>query len=411
MVGWAVVRVLVLAQYFAPDMGGGSTRASNVVKGLLGRGCEVTVVAAFPHYPHGNVSREYWGKAVVSEEFGGARVFRVWVPGLAHSSPLKRLALHFCYCVSSLFALPFVGKVDVVWGANPNLFSFFPGVVYGAVKRVPIVRNVDDLWPEVFYELGYVKSGFAKKVLDFLAWLSYSVPAAVTPISEGYKRFIVSKYGVSPEKIHVVEVGVDKVKPIKSSAKSVGRFTVMYSGVLGLGYDFEVLLNAAQLLKENDGITFVIRGVGEKAAELKEAISERGLVNVVLDTRFLPKDELDALLDSADAFVLPMADMSFVEQGLPTKVFEYQAYGKPIICVSGGEPARYVESTNSGLIVKPNDGNGFAEAVIQLYKDEKFGAELGQNGKKHVSERLTSAKIGERLYNVLASSHVEENVV
>jgi hypothetical protein len=51
--------VLVLAQYFSPDMGGGSTRAYDVVKGLLGRGCEVKVEAAFQHYPHGNVPARY----------------------------------------------------------------------------------------------------------------------------------------------------------------------------------------------------------------------------------------------------------------------------------------------------------------------------------------------------------------
>ena len=397
------LNVLVLAQYFPPDMGGASTRASNVVKGLLKKECKVTVVAAFPHYPKGEVPKHYKHKVITSEIIGGAKVFRIWIPTLPHSSALNRIILHLCCCVSSLFALPFVGKVDVVWGANPNLFSFFPSLVYGVVKRVPVVRNVDDLWPEVFYELGYVKSGFAKKVMDFLAWLSYVVPEAVTPISEGYKRNIVSKYGISPEKIHVVEVGVDKVKPLNSGTKSAGRFSVMYSGVLGLGYDFDLILDAAQLLSENEDIVFVIRGVGEKAAELKETISERGLRNVVLDTRFLPKDELDALLDSADAFVLPMADMSFVELGLPTKVFEYQSYGKPVLCVSGGEPARYVESTKSGLIVKPNDASGFAEAVIRLYKDETFGAELGQNGKKYVSEYLTTKKIGERMYRLFES--------
>jgi glycosyltransferase involved in cell wall biosynthesis len=397
------LNVLVLAQYFPPDMGGASTRASNVVKGLLKKECKVTVVAAFPHYPKGEVPKQYRHKVITSEIIGGAKVFRVWIPALPHSSALNRIILHLCFCVSSLFALPFVFKVDVMWAANPNLFSFFPSLVYAVMKRVPVVRNVDDLWPEVFYELGYVKSKLAQKVLDFLAWFSYVVPAAVTPISEGYKRCIVSKYGVSPEKVHVVEVGVDNIKPITSSTKSNDRFTVMYSGVLGLGYDFDVVLDAAQLLAEYADVVFVIRGVGEKASQLKEAISERGLVNVVLDTSFLPKNELNALLDSADAFVLPMADMNFVEQGLPTKVFEYQAYGKPVFCVSGGEPARYVESTNSGLIVKPNDAQGFAEAVISLYKDGEFGAELGQNGKKHVSERLTSQKIGKRMYDVLFS--------
>ncbi|WNZ29535.1 MAG: glycosyltransferase family 4 protein [Candidatus Bathyarchaeota archaeon] len=400
------LKALVLAQYFAPDMGGGSTRASNVVKGLLSRGCEVTVVAAFPHYPHGDVPKEYRGKAVVCEWFGAAKVYRVWVPNLPHSSPLKRLVLHFCFCVSSLFALPFVGKVDVVWGANPNLFSFFPSLVYGVTKGVPIVRNVDDLWPEVFYELGYVKSKLVKKALDLLAWFSYVVPSAITPISEGYKQFIVSKYTVSPEKIHVIEVGIDNLKTIEST-KPDNRFTLMYSGVLGLGYDFDVVLDAAQLLVEYEDVVFVIRGVGEKARELKETISERSLRNVVLDTRFLPKDELATILGSADIFMLPMAGMGFVDLGLPTKVFEYQAYGKPIICVSGGEPARYIESTNSGLIVKPEDASGLAESIIRLFRDRSVGVELGVNGKKYVSEHLMSERIGERMYKVFLSCNAK----
>jgi len=397
------LKVLVLAQYFAPDMGGGSTRATNVVKGLLQNNCDVTVVAAFPHYPHGKVPPNYSRKAIVPERFGNAKVYRVWIPALAHSNPLRRVILHLCFVFSSLFALPFVGKTEVVWGANPNLFSFFPSFVYGVAKRAPVVRNVDDLWPEVFYELGYVKSALARKVLDFLAWLSYVVPAAITPISAGYKRSIVARYGVSPAKVHVVEVGVDGVKPLSIGKNLHDPFTVMYSGVLGLGYDFGVVLEAARFLAKNEDIVFVIRGVGEMAPKLKKTISELGLRNVVLDTRFLPKDELVDLLGSADAFVLPMAGMSFVDLGLPTKVFEYQAYCKPIICVSGGEPARYVESTKSGLIVKPKDASGFAETVISLYNDRQLGSELGIKGKEYVSKYLTSQKIGERMYRLFQS--------
>jgi glycosyltransferase involved in cell wall biosynthesis len=263
---------------------------------------------------------------------------------------------------------------------------------------------VDDLWPEVFYELGYVKSKFARKVLDFLAWLSYVVPAAITPISEGYKRSIVAKYGISPDKVHVIEVGVDRVEPLSVERNSKDRFVVMYSGVLGLGYDFDVILEAARFLSKTEDIVFVIRGVGEMASKLKKAISERGLRNVVLDTRFLPKDELVDLLGSADVFVLPMAGTSFVDLGLPTKVFEYQAYGKPIICVSGGEPARYVESTRSGLIVKPKDASGFAKAVITLYTDEESGTRFGMNGREYISENLTAEKISERMHEVFAGA-------
>jgi glycosyltransferase involved in cell wall biosynthesis len=307
------------------------------------------------------------------------------------------------FIVSSLFALPFAGKPDVIWAANPNLFCFFSALVYGLVRRKPIVRNVDDLWPEVFYEMGIVRSKLMRMLLDFLTKLSYIAPAAITPISVGYKRRIVGKYGVSAEKVHVVEVGADSVEALDMDESVKDRFVVMYSGVLGSGYDFDTVLEVARLLAKNEDVVFVIRGVGELAPKLQRRIGELSLGNVVLNTNFLPKERLSALLRSADVFVLPMASASFVDEGLPTKVFEYQAYGKPIICVSAGEPARYVEATRSGLVVKPKDVDGFADAVVRLYEDRKLALELGWNGWHHVLENLTAEKIGERMYEILAS--------
>lgn len=399
------LKILVLAQYFPPDMGGASARASNVVKGLLEKGCEVKVVTAFPHYPNGNVPKKCRHKAIISEKAGDAEVWRVWIPALPHSSIVNRVILHLCFIFSSFFALFFVGDFDIVWAANPNLFCFYSAVFYGFVNRKPIVRNVDDLWPEVFYELGVVRSRLMQKVLDFLAWLSYVVPVSITPISAGYKRRIVKKYGVSAEKVHVVEVGVDRVEPLNAREDVYvdGRFTVMYSGVLGVGYDFDVILDAARILEKMKEIVFVIRGVGELASKLQKRIKESNVKNVILDSSFLSKDELSALLSSADVFVLPMTCTSLVDEGLPAKVFEYQAYGKPIVCISDGEPAKYVKSTESGLVVKPNDAHGLADAVVGLYSDRKLASELGWKGQQHVSKHLTTKKIGERMYGILAS--------
>ena len=95
----------------------------------------------------------------------------------------------------------------------------------------------------------------------------------------------------------------------------------MYSGVLGVGYDFDIILKAAKILDKHNDIIFIIRGVGELASTIANNISKLGIQNVVLDNRFLPKDELLALLRSADIFVLPMAELRFVDLGLPTKDF------------------------------------------------------------------------------------------
>ena len=398
------MHVLMLAQYLPPDKGGASTRASNMIKGLRTKGCNVTVVTAFPHYPHGKVPTKYRGKPLMFEESDGVRVIRVWVPSIPHNNIVNRMRLHLCFMISSLFALPFVGKVDVIWATNPNLFAFFPAVVYSFVKRRLIVRNADDLWPEVFYELGLVRSGLMRKLLDLLTWFSYTVPVAITPISAGYKQRIVAKYHVLPEKVHVIEVGVDSVKPLEVDQESTtNRFVVMYSGVLGLGYDFDIVLEAARILAENKDIVFVIRGFGELATKLQKQIMSLNLGNVVLDTDFLPEDKLSALLRSANVFLLPMVSLHFVDAGLPTKIFEYQSYKKPIICVSSGESARYIKATESGLIVKPKDAHGLAEAVIMLYKDAKLASELGCNGWQHVSKHMISEKVGERMFRLFKS--------
>ncbi|MGQ9691716.1 MAG: glycosyltransferase family 4 protein [Thermoproteota archaeon] len=369
---------------------------------MLSKGCEVKVVAAFPHYPHGKIPKRYRYKAIVSEKAGNVKLLRVWLPALPHNSVVKRALLHISFIFSSLFALPFVGDFDIIWAANPNLFCFFSALLYSLVKRKPIVRNVDDLWPEVFYELGFVKSKLARKVLDFLAWLSYVVPMAITPISGGYKRWIVERYGIYVWKVHVIEVGVDKVTSFSvidhESRKDM--FVVMYSGILGLGYNFDVVLRAAYMLRECKDIVFVIRGMGELAPSLQRRVRELGLENVVLYTSFLSKEKLSALLSSADVFLLPMPGTGFVDFGLPAKVFEYQAYGKPIVCCSEGESARYVRMTKSGLVVKPNDPEALVQAILKLYKDRKLAYELGLNGWRHVSQNLTCEKIGERMYNV-----------
>jgi len=251
-----------------------------------------------------------------------------------------------------------------------------------------------------------------RMLLDFLAKLSYILPAAITPISAGYKRRIVEKYGVRADRIHVVEVGVDSVESLVSGGKEKKtRFVVMYSGVLGVGYDLETVLKAAGFLSEYEDIIFLIRGIGELAPKLEQLIKELNLRNVVLDTNFLPKKKLSTLLRSADAFLLPMSSESFVDEGLPTKIFEYQAYGKPIICCSEGEPARYIKSVNSGIVVKQNNPEAVANAVLRLYQNRELAHRLGWNGWKYVSKNLTCRQIGERMFKIFLQTNPDKELM
>src|SRR5665647_476321 len=104
------MRVLVLAQYFPPDMGGGATRAYNVAKGLSLVGCDVTVVTAFPHYPTGNIPKKYRRRLLTVENEGNIKVIRTFVLPLASKGYINRLLLFSSFVLSSILALPFTKK-------------------------------------------------------------------------------------------------------------------------------------------------------------------------------------------------------------------------------------------------------------------------------------------------------------
>ena len=90
---------------------------------------------------------------------------------------------------------------------------------------------------------------------------------------------------------------------------------------------------------------------------------------------------------------------------LPTKILEYQAIGRPIICCSDGAHGKYVEKTKSGIKTKYENLDEFIDAIQKLKSEPQLCKELGQNGKKYVDDNLTFEKIGKTL-----SRYVEESM-
>jgi len=399
------LRVLVIAQYYPPDMGGGATRAYNAVKGLLLNGARVTVVAAHPHYPHGNVPKEYRWKPIKVEWREGAKVIRTFVPPLPSVGLAYRLALFLSFAVSSLFALPAVGKADAVWAANPNIISFFPAMVYGLLLKAPVALNVDDLWPEDMYSLNLLKpNSFFAKAAEALARIAYHKAKVITPISPYYRLVICGRYRADPSKVKTVRAGVDtsKFKPCPPRQRG-DKFTVLYSGAFSVAYDFEQVLQAAKLL-QNETVEFVLQGGGEVAPLVKKRVKELGLTNVKVIDKILPREEVANLLCQADALLLPLKDFGRPYLGISSKLYEYQAAGKPILCAAKGAPALHVLETRSGLLSRPGDYEALAKNTLTLARNPQKAEEMGANGRSFVEREASLNKIGAELLNALTAA-------
>jgi len=399
------LRVLVIAQQYPPDMGGGATRAYNAVKGLLLNGVRVTVVAAHPHYPHGNIPKEYRWKPIKIEWREGAKVIRTFVPPLPSLGLVYRLTLLFTFAVSSLFALPAVGKVDVVWAANPNIISFFPAMVYGLLLRAPVALNVDDLWPEDMYSLNLLKpNSLLAKVAEALARIAYHKAKVITPISPHYKLVICGRYRTDPSKVKTVRAGVDtsKFKPCPPRQRG-DKFTVLYSGAFSVAYDFEQVLQAAKLL-QNENVEFVLQGGGEVAPLVKKRVRELGLINVKVIDKILPREEVAKLLCQADALLLPLKDFGRPYLGISSKLYEYQAVGKPILCAARGAPALHILETRSGLVSRPGDIEALAKNTLELAHNPQLAEKLGSSSRRYIEKGLTTESVGREILKVLTGA-------
>src|SRR5207249_4785113 len=165
-----------------------------------------------------------------------------------------------------------------------------------------------------------------------------------------------------------------------------------------IGYDFEVVIKSAKLL-ESEPVHFIIRGTGVLIDKIQEMVERYRPKNLEVRTNLLSIQELNNFMNQADIFLLPM-NLTGFDAGLPTKVLEYQAIGKPIVCVSKGETANYISKTKSGLITTNKQPEKLAQLIMQLVADEYLTKTLRKNGINNIKD-LTLEKIGARFMAII----------
>ena len=392
--------LLVLSQYFPPDVSGGATRAFNYSKCLEQQGYNVTVVTAYPHQ-HGPVPENYRNKLTKKEKFCNLNLIRVWIPSLLHSSIKNSAILNFSFCISSLFPLfSLKSKPDIILAFEPNLFSIIPAYIYSKLRGGIIIRIVDDMWPELLYEQKILKSNSLKKLLTSLAKFSYNYSKHIITLNNEVKESIHNSYGINNDKIDVISHGIDETVFTFTKKERQKIFTLMYSGSLNASYDFDLILNAAKKLKD-ENIQFIIRGKGKQLSYLEDQKKKFQIDNLIIDPSFVPIEQLSSTLSRADVLLVPMVKGNSINLSLPTKILESQAIGRPIICCSSGAIGDYVKTTNSGINVNEGDLAGFIDAILKLESNDQLCQEFGQNGRNFVEKNHTFEIIRNNLSSII----------
>ena len=396
------MRILFLSHYFPPEVNAPASRTYEHCKQWVKNGHQVTVVTCAPNHPHGELYEGYRNKLWQGEEKDGIRIIRLWTYITANEGFFKRTLNYVSYMVAVMFATPFLPKADVVISTSPQFFNGLVGYFVSRFKRIPWVLEIRDLWPESILVVGAIKNKTIIKLLEFLELFAYRKADLIVPVTDAFERYMVGK-GIAPEKIDVIKNGVDLNfyqasaldNPLAYELGLQGKFIASYFGTHGMAHHLETVLEAAQILKAQRDIVFLMVGDGADKARLVAMRETMGLENVRMIGQ-QPKDKMPLLwgLSSVSLVLLKKSDL--FKKVIPSKIFESMAMQRPIILGVAGESREIIETANSGRCIEPENGKQLAEQVMALYSNATLCVNLGENGRRYVAEHFDRAVLAGR---------------
>jgi hypothetical protein len=402
------VHVLFLTDNFPPETNAPASRTFEHAQRWVRAGHEVTVVTGAPNFPAGRVFPGYRNALWSREQRDGVRVLRVWTYVSANEGFVRRTLDYLSFGVAGALASLLVRRPDVVVGTSPQFFTACGAALAAWLRRVPFVFELRDLWPDSITAVGAMRESFAIRMLRRLEYFLYRRAARIVSVTWSFRE-ILARGGVPGAKVEVVPNGVDLAayvpgpKPAALVARHglEGRFVAAYVGTLGLAHGLGALLEAAERLKDDPGIAFLLVGTGAERAALEERARERGLRNVVF-VGSVGKDEVRDYWRLCDAALVLLRDSPMFRHVIPSKMFEAMGSGRAIVLGVRGESAAILERAGAGLAIAPESPDAIAEAVRRLRGDPALCAELGRRGRAFVEREFDRDALAARMLAVLA---------
>ena len=399
------MRIVFFTHYYPPEVNAPASRISEHCRAWVKAGHNVTVVTSAPSHPLGIVYPGYKNKLFQREVIDGVIVMRVWTYLAANQDFGLRTLNYLSFLLSSAMALLHIRRPDVFISTSPQFFCGLSGLIAKTLRRVPWVLEVRDLWPESIVTVGAMREGAIIRLLEGLERLSYRQADHVVAVTQSFVSHIAARCQ-GPEKISVVKNGADLSffvrgqdgATVKRRFGLEGRFVAAYVGTHGMAHGLDTVLEAAQLLRNDTRIGFLMVGDGAERARLEARRQKLKLDNVHFACQ-LPKSEMPAIWAATDASMVLLRKSDTFTKVLPSKLFEAMAMECPVVLGVEGEARELLEDAGAGIAIAPQNAEELAAAVVRLAEDADFARQLGQQGSAYVRAHHDRA--------VLAASYLD----
>jgi glycosyltransferase involved in cell wall biosynthesis len=379
------LRILLLSQYFWPE----SFRINQLMRSMSRSGCHITVLTGQPNYPDGTVFPGFSAASTAKEKHAdGYAILRVPLVPRGRATVPRLIANYVSFVISASVFGPWLlreAKFDVVFVYAPSpILQVIPAIVLKWIKRAPLVTWVQDLWPQSLESTGFVTNRQILRLVEKLVGWIYRRNDLLLGQSHSFVSSIGKLSGRTPVKYfpNPGEGTGSEVPHQSSPALSLDSgFNVVFAGNLGMVQSLETVLDAAELLRGESQIRFVLIGSGSRSGWLRDEIKRRRLENVLLPGR-IASDQMPAIMAQASVLLVSLIRSPVMSQTIPSKIQSYLAAARPIIASLDGEGAEVVVEAGAGVSVPAEDAGALADAVLKIRAlSEKERSRMGEAGR------------------------------
>jgi colanic acid biosynthesis glycosyl transferase WcaI len=402
------MRILVVTQYFWPE----NFRINDLVQALSERGHQITILTGKPNYPSGRFFPEYLQNKSTFSNFGESPVIRI--PVFARKNNKISLFLNYLSFVISASTVG-VWKLrkrsfDIIFVYEPSPITVgIPAAILSKIKKAPLAFWVLDLWPHTLHAVGIVQSKIILNLIGNLVKFIYSQCDLILAQSRSFITHI-RQYAPASVPVEYFPNWAESVfdhfpaVPAPEITKKTSEFIVMFAGNLGEAQDFPAILKAAELLKSNKNIRWIILGDGRMKEWIAEQILARELQEQVELLGSHPLDRMPSFFMHADVLLVTLKDEPIFAMTIPGKLQSYLASGIPIIGMINGEGSALINDNEVGKCIGSDSPSELARVILDMLATPilKRG-EMGARGKALYKNEFSRDILIEKFEKTLSS--------
>ncbi len=355
------LRVLIVSQFYYPDVTACAFRMRETAQLLAGMGCKVHVVAGEPH--KGQIEQQ-------QIDDGPIRVSRVKLIKYEGRGKWNYIAHYLSFMFGAIKAARHHhGKFDVIWASSPPLFVGLAGMVISWFKKAPMCLDIRDIWPESAVVAGQIKANsLLFKGAKLVEQILYRGCSRITCVARPMASYIANLSGGRvPEVIYnaiPAEMVASKALPVEAEPESLN---ILYIGNMGYCQNLSLVVEAAKLLtsRGETGIRFQLAGSGIEKPLIEAAIKTAQLTNIEV-SGLVAKEKAIEMIRNSHALMLHLKDDGTMDKTIPSKVFDYMAGGRPILFGLKGEACEILGAIEGNLQYDPADAASLADQAIYL---------------------------------------------